>query len=77
MNGSPTVDFKVKRGLRQGDLLSSFLFLIVVEEFVGMVQKAVQLGSFEGYKVTSEHQYSLLQFTEDTILVGKGSWYNL
>lgn len=37
VNGSPTQDFKVHRGLRQGDLLSPFLFLIVAEGLAALV----------------------------------------
>ncbi|MCH99815.1 LINE-1 reverse transcriptase like, partial [Trifolium medium] len=43
INGRPTEDFKVERGLRQGDPLSPFLFLIVVEGLAGMMRKAVEI----------------------------------
>jgi hypothetical protein len=41
VNGSPTNDFKVSKGLRQGDPLSPFLFLIVAEGLAGMMKLAV------------------------------------
>jgi hypothetical protein len=41
VNGSPTNDFKVGKGLRQGDPLSPFLFLIVAEGLAGMMKLAV------------------------------------
>jgi len=37
VNGSPTSEFKPARGLRQGDPLTLFLFLVVVEGVVGLV----------------------------------------
>lgn len=40
VNGSPSEDFQVTKGLRQGDPLSPFLFTIVVEGLAGMVRKA-------------------------------------
>ncbi|MCI52309.1 LINE-1 reverse transcriptase like, partial [Trifolium medium] len=49
--GSPTEDFSVGKGLmRQGDPLSPFLFLIVAEGLIRMMQKAVDNGSFHSYK---------------------------
>jgi hypothetical protein len=40
VNGSQTNDFKVGKGLRQGDPLSPFLFLIVAEGLAGMIYEA-------------------------------------
>ncbi|XP_058741662.1 uncharacterized protein LOC131614050 [Vicia villosa] len=61
VNGSPTEEFQVSRGLRQGDPLSPFLFKIVAEGLAGMVRQASLEGcsslfmqaaaSFLGYKV--------------------------
>lgn len=73
VNGSPTADFRIFRGLKQGDPLSPFLFLIIGEGLVGLVQRAIQLGRFKGYEVTSGLSFSLLQFADDTMLMGKAS----
>jgi hypothetical protein len=77
VNGSPTEDFTVGRGLRQGDPLSPFLFLIVAEGLTGLVRRAVDIGRFKGYQVSSSLQFQILQFADDTILMGEGIWNNL
>ncbi|KAK2445690.1 hypothetical protein QL285_016592 [Trifolium repens] len=62
VNGSPTVDFKVARGLRQGDPLSPFLFLIVVEGLAGLMRRAVDIGKFSSrcnFLILSVRSYSL------------------
>jgi len=51
VNGSPTDKFKFERGLRQGDPLSPFLFLIAVEGLNVMMNVLVEAGHFSGYKV--------------------------
>ncbi|GAU27776.1 hypothetical protein TSUD_215870 [Trifolium subterraneum] len=77
INGSPTEDFKVGRGLRQGDPLSPFLFLIVVEGLAGMMRRAVEIGRFKGFHVNDNLQFQMLQFADDTILMGNSTWENL
>jgi hypothetical protein len=77
VNGSPTEDFKVGRGLRQGDPLSPFLFLIAAEGLAAMMSRAVALGKFKGYHVGGDIHFQMLQFADDTILMGEGSWENL
>lgn len=50
VNGSLTEDFSVKKGLRQGDPLAPFLFLIVAKSLSGLVCNAVSLGKLKGFK---------------------------
>jgi len=52
-NGSPTKEYKPKRGLRQGDPLVPFLFLIIDEGLIGLVRKAKRAGLFKGVEVGS------------------------
>ncbi|XP_068486479.1 secreted RxLR effector protein 78-like [Phaseolus vulgaris] len=40
VNGSPKEEFEPQKGLRQGDPLAPFLFLIVAEELAGVVRQA-------------------------------------
>jgi hypothetical protein len=77
VDGSPTGDFKVGKGLRQGDPLSPFLFLIVAEGLTGLMRKAVGSNLFHGYKVSDNLLFHTLQFADDTIFVGEGNWENL
>jgi len=42
VNGSPTKEFKPIRGLRQGDPMAPFLFLIVAQGLSGLVKQATR-----------------------------------
>ncbi|XP_058734049.1 uncharacterized protein LOC131605745 [Vicia villosa] len=77
VNGSPTKEFKVHKGLRQGDPLSPFLFVLVVEGLSGLVKKSIQLGEFQNYSFNANCKVDILQFADDTLLVGEGSWKHL
>ncbi|KAK3195492.1 hypothetical protein Dsin_026802 [Dipteronia sinensis] len=69
VNGSPTEEFTVERGLRQGDPLSPFLFNIIVESLSCCIMKAVDLNLLKGATLgNGEVQVSHLQFADDTIL---------
>ncbi|WJX91755.1 hypothetical protein P8452_73482 [Trifolium repens] len=44
VNGSPTEEINIKRGLKQGDPLAPFLFLLVAEGLGGLMKRAVDLN---------------------------------
>lgn len=48
VNGSPTSEFTLGRGLRQGDPLSPFLFNIVAEGLNMLLQRACSAGLISG-----------------------------
>jgi hypothetical protein len=51
VNGSPTEEFPFQRGLRQGDPLSPFLFLVAAEGLNVMMSTMVERDQFVGYSV--------------------------
>ncbi|GJY02099.1 callose synthase 3 [Tanacetum coccineum] len=53
VNGSPTKEFKIQKGRRQGDPLSPFLFIIAVEALHIALEEAKSKHIFEGVKVSS------------------------
>ncbi|XP_058733701.1 uncharacterized protein LOC131605347 [Vicia villosa] len=74
VNGSPTKKFEVGKGLRQGDPLSPFLYVLVAEGLTGLVRKSIEIGEFESFSIHRSCNIDILQFADDTLLVGKGTW---
>ncbi|GKV18280.1 hypothetical protein SLEP1_g28685 [Rubroshorea leprosula] len=71
INGSPTKEFSVSKGLRQGDPLSPFLFLLVGEGLCELVKKAECVGLLRGVEIgRGGVVLSLLQFADDTVFIG-------
>jgi len=79
VNGSPTCEFPLKRGLRQGDPLSPFLFLLAAEGLNVLMKSVVDNNLYTGYEVGNPNSVmvSHLQFADDTLLVGTKSWANV
>jgi len=79
VNGSPSDEFKLERGLREGDPLSPFLYLLAAEGLNIMMSAMVTNNLFVGYKVGTNNPMvvSYLQFADDTLLVGTKSWANV
>jgi hypothetical protein len=78
VNGSPTPEINIQRGLKQGDPLAPFLFLLVVKGFSGVVRKAVDLDIFKGFSVgRNPVVISHLQYADDTLCIGEASVSNI
>ena len=63
-NGKSTGYFEIKRGVRQGDPLSAYLFILVTELLTRAIYKE---ESIQGIKI-NEEEIKLVQYADDTTL---------
>ncbi|XP_057448644.1 uncharacterized protein LOC130740150 [Lotus japonicus] len=79
VNGSPTQEFKMWKGLRQGDPIAPFLFLIVAEGLNGLLKNAMEFNKFTGFKVGRQGEVviSMVQFADDTLFLGDATTQNV
>ncbi|KAJ0628987.1 putative RNA-directed DNA polymerase [Helianthus annuus] len=77
VNGSPTLEFNCTRGLRQGDPLSPFLFIMAMEALTGIMHKASSIGLFQGIKCSTNGPIlTHLLYADDVVFLGKWSVEN-
>ncbi|XP_028115979.1 uncharacterized protein LOC114313761 [Camellia sinensis] len=75
VNGSPTSEFSSHKGLRQGDLLSPFLFNLVEEGLNILMERAKEVGLIKGAAIGHrELKLSHIQFADDTIIFCEANW---
>ena len=72
LNGTPTETFKPSYGLRQGDPLSLFLFIIAVDGLGILIKARVSSGELKGLilwgeELTIRHQ----QFVDDVMMYSR------
>ena len=69
LNGTPLKPFKMEKGLRQGDPLSPYLFILVSEVLVYLMKKANDLNRIEAVQIGKDKvQLKHLQFADDTLI---------
>ncbi|GKA80774.1 RNA-directed DNA polymerase, eukaryota, reverse transcriptase zinc-binding domain protein [Tanacetum coccineum] len=77
VNGSQTEEFVIHRGLRQGDPMSPFLFILAMEGLHALTCKAEALGLFKGVTIGRDNlSISHLMYADDAIFFGDWSWIN-
>jgi hypothetical protein len=78
VNGSPTEEISIKRGLKQGDPLAPLLFLLVAEGLGAIMRKGVEINRFKPFLVGRDTlPISILQYADDTLCIGEASVGNL
>lgn len=69
VNGGPHGDIKPTKGIRQGDPLSPYLFLLCLEGLNGIIQKKVSSSDIRSFSLCRDGpQISHLFFANDIIL---------
>ncbi|GJX39372.1 putative RNA-directed DNA polymerase, eukaryota, reverse transcriptase zinc-binding domain protein [Tanacetum coccineum] len=69
VNGSPSAEFLISRGLRQGDPLSPFLFLIIMEGLNTVLKDVVGSGLIHGTKVGDTNLNISHSFYADDVVI--------
>nr|GEX66510.1 RNA-directed DNA polymerase, eukaryota [Tanacetum cinerariifolium] len=77
INGSPTEEFQFRKGLMQGDPLSSFLFILIMESLHLSFQWVVNAGLFMGIKLSYLVNLSHMFYADDAVFVGQWSDSNI
>jgi hypothetical protein len=74
MDGSLYGNFSPSRGLRQGDPLSSFLFILGSEALFKIIFKEENLGNLHGIRIARRSPVvSHLLFADDLIIFSKAN----
>ena len=77
VNGKPGSSFKPSRGLRQGDPLSPYLFLLVCDVLSRNVRAAVTSGKLENIRISKRCPgISHLFFADDSLFFSKATSTN-
>nr|GEV37122.1 RNA-directed DNA polymerase, eukaryota [Tanacetum cinerariifolium] len=77
VNGSPSSEFQFHSGLKQGDPLSPYLFILVMESLHFSFSRVVNEGIFKGISLNGKSSISHLFYADDAMFVGEWSEDNL
>ncbi|GKB96821.1 RNA-directed DNA polymerase, eukaryota, partial [Tanacetum coccineum] len=71
VNGSPTNEFPICCGLKQGDPMAPFLFILVMESLYLSISRAITDGFFNGLHINASMSLSHLFYADDAVFLGE------
>ncbi|GJY88352.1 RNA-directed DNA polymerase, eukaryota, partial [Tanacetum coccineum] len=77
VNGSPTSEFPLCCGLKQGDPLAPYLFILIMESLHISFSRVVDDGLFKGFQLHGSVNISHLFYADDAMFIGEWSEQNL
>jgi ribonuclease HI len=77
LNGGPCQSFLAHRGLRQGDPLSPYLFILCAEVFSGLISRAIERNTLHGIQIArGAPVLSHLFFADDSLIFCRANQSN-
>ncbi|GKA06528.1 RNA-directed DNA polymerase, eukaryota [Tanacetum coccineum] len=77
VNGSPTSEFQLQCGLKQGDPLAPYLFILVMESLHLSFARVIEACLFKGVAISNSVTITHLFYADDAVFVGDWSESNL
>nr|GEV02316.1 RNA-directed DNA polymerase, eukaryota [Tanacetum cinerariifolium] len=74
INDSPTLEFQFHKGLKQGDPISHFLFILIMETFHLTFRRVLNVGLYNGISLNDSFTISHLFYADDIVFIGE--WNN-
>lgn len=71
VNGTPSDEYPISKGVKQGDPLSPFLFILAMEGLNQAINNAKEKGILTGIKLPNSMVLSHLLYADDAIFVGE------
>lgn len=78
VNGSPTKEFEMGKSVRQGDPLSTYLFITIMEGLNTTMNTTCEKGLFKGIKIPHDDiLLSHIFYVDNTLFIGEMSKENI
>lgn len=73
VNGCPGPWINCRRGLRQGDPISPYLFILIADVLQMLIRKMTNIR----HPIAADEGCPVLQYADDTLMLVRGSWLTL